>query len=172
MGGNAIFEFSTGKLGKTFGEVPDTGCYIIGSKGAVLMQDDYGAKCAIALNDEDKFVDVFQHEGAKAVKRSIPFRTEASAALGKSSVQMSGFGQGQYIEFMQAINGQGKIYEQTNSRCFSDIEYSIPQTEGILVGCVAQRVAGKLNWCSCSQKFDSKEANAFVRPYIRKGFEF
>ena len=29
------------------GKVPNTGCYIIGSKGAVLMQDDYGAKCAI-----------------------------------------------------------------------------------------------------------------------------
>ena len=162
------------KVVKCFGEVPDTGCYIIGSKGAVLMQDDYGAKCAIALNDEDKFVDVFQHEGAKAVKRSIPFRTEASAALGKSSVQMSGFGQGQYIEFMQAINGQGKIYEQTNSRCFSDIEYSIPQMEGILVGCIAQRMGTgtKLNWCSKSQSFGNKAADALVRPYIRKGFEF
>ena len=162
------------KVVKTFGEVPDTGCYIIGSKGAVLMQDDYGAKCAIALNDEDKFVDVFQHEGAKAVKRSIPFRTEASAALGKSSVQMSGFGQGQYIEFMQAINGQGKIYEQTNSRCFSDIEYSIPQMEGILVGCIAQRMGTgtKLDWCSKSQSFGNKAADALVRPYIRKGFEF
>ncbi len=154
------------------GKVPNTGCYLIGSKGAVLMQDDYGAKCAIALNEDKAFVDVFQHEAAKAVKRSIPFRSEASAALGKSSVQMSGFGTGQYIEFMDAINGRGPVYEQTHSRCFSDIEYSIPQMEGILVGCIAQQVPGKLNWCSKSQKFDNAAANALVKPFIRKGFEF
>ena len=61
------------KVVSTFGGIPNTGCYIIGSKGAVLMQDDYGGKCAIALDDEPKFVDVFQHEKAKAVPRSIPF---------------------------------------------------------------------------------------------------
>ena len=73
---------------------------------------------------------------------------------------------------MQAINGQGKIYEQTNSRCFSDIEYSIPQMEGILVGCVAQQVPGKLNWCSDKQQFDVAQANTLIKPVIRKGFEF
>ena len=160
------------KVIKTFGAIPDTGCYIIGSKGAVLMQDDYGGTCALALNDDAKFIDVFHHEAAKAVARRIPFRSEASAALGKSSVQMSGFGTGQYIEFLDAINGTGSVYDQTHSRCFSDVEYSIPQMEGILVGCIAQRVPGKLSWCSKKQCFDNEAANALVRPYIRKGFEF
>ncbi len=161
-----------GKVIKTFGSIPDTGCYIIGSKGAVLMQDDYGAKCAIALNDDEKFVDVFQHEGAKAVPRKIAFRSEASAAIGKSTVQMSGFGEGQYIEFLDAINGKGVIYEQTHSRCFSDVEYSIPQMEGILVGCIAQQVPGKLNWCTKKQQFDSAAANALIKPYLREGFAY
>jgi len=154
------------------GKVPDTGCYIIGSKGAVLMQDDYGAKCAIAMNGDKAFVDIFSHEQAKTVARSIPFRKEAAAAVGKSTVEMKGFGIGQYIEFLDAIRGEGNYYDQTHSRCFSDIEYSIPQMEGILVGCIAQQIPGKLNWCSKSQKFDVAAANALVKPYLRSGWEF
>ena len=154
------------------GKVPNTGCYIIGSKGAVLMQDDYGAKCAIAMNDDKEFVDIFKHEAAKTVARTIPFRAEASVVSGKSTVEMKGFGIGQYIEFLDAIRGEGNYYEQTHSRCFSDIEYSIPQMEGILVGCIAQQVPGKHKWCSCSQKFDDAAANALIKPIIRQGWEF
>ena len=154
------------------GKVPNTGCYIIGTKGAVLMQDDYGAKCAIAMNDDKAFIDIFQHEAAKVVARSIPFRKEASAVAGKSTVEMKGFGIGQYIEFLDAIRGEGNYYEQTHSRCFSDIEYSIPQMEGILVGCVAQQVAGKLNWCSCKQSFGNAAADALIKPFIRQGWEY
>ena len=155
------------------GKVPNTGCYIIGSKGAVLMQDDYGAKCAIALNDDKAFVDIFAHEAAKAVPRVIPFRAGSSAAAGKSTVAMKGFATGHYIEFLDAIRGVGPVYAQTHSRCFSDVDYSIPQMEGILVGCIAQRLPGqKLSWCSCKQSFDNAAANAFIKPLIRSGYEF
>ncbi len=159
-------------VAKNDGKVPNTGCFIIGTKGTVLMQDDYGGKCAIALNDDKEYVDVFEHEAAKAVPRSIPFRTDSAAATGKSSVQMTGFANGHYIEFLDAINGRGPVYEQTHSRCFADVEYSIPQMEGILVGCIAQQVPGKLNWCSKKQRFDVAAANDLIRPYIRPGFEF
>ncbi|MGN0852622.1 MAG: Gfo/Idh/MocA family protein [Kiritimatiellia bacterium] len=155
------------------GKVPNTGCYIMGTKGDVLMQDDYGAKCAIALKGDKTFSDIFQHESAKTVKRSIPYRKEASVVSGKSTVEMKGFGIGQYIEFLDAIRGEGNYYEQTHSRCFSDIEYCIPQMEGILVGCIAQRVPGKLEWCSKRQMFKNNDvANRFVKPYIRQGWEF
>ena len=154
------------------GKVPNTGCYIIGSKGAVLMQDDYGAKCAIALNDDKEFVDVFEHDAAKAVARSIPFCAGSTAYEGGSSVEMKGFAEGHYIEFLRAIRGEGPVYSQTHSRCFSDIEYCIPQMEGILVGVIAQQIPGKLKWDSAAQKFDVAAANDLVKPYIRKGWEF
>ncbi len=158
------------------GKVPNTGCYIIGSKGAVLMQDDYGAKCAIALNDDKKFIDIFQHEAAKVVKRSIPFCEGSSAKVegGKSTVEMKGFAEGHYGEFMLAIRGEGNYYEQTHSRCFSDIEFCIPQMEGILVGCMAQRMGKgvKLAWNSAAQKFDNEKANGFIKPFIREGWAF
>ncbi|MBO5647299.1 MAG: hypothetical protein J6S30_00850, partial [Kiritimatiellae bacterium] len=106
------------------GKVPNTGCYIIGSKGSVLMQDDYGAKCALALNDDKVFVDIFKHEAAKVVKRSIPFASASDAgAGGKSTVEMSGFAEGHYGEFVNAIRGIGPVYDQTKSRCFSDVEF-------------------------------------------------
>jgi hypothetical protein len=45
--------------------------------------------------------------------------------------------------------------------------------EGILVGCIAQRLPGKkLSWCSCKQSFDDAAANAFIKPFIRSGYEF
>ena len=157
----------------SFGEIPDTGCYIIGSEGSVLMQDDYGAKCALKLKGEKKFTDIFAHEKAKSVARVIPYLGEADAAVGASSVEMKGFAEGHYGEFVNAIRGVGPKYDQVGgSRCFSDIEYCIPQMEGILVGCIAQQVAGKLNWCSCTQQFDNAAANALVKPYIRPGWEF
>ena len=53
------------------------------------------------------------------------------------------------------------------------MEFCVPQMEGILVGCVAQRLPGKkLTWNSCKQSFGQAEANAFVKPYIRDGFAF
>ena len=162
------------KVVSTFGDVPDTGCYIIGSKGAVLMQDDYGAKCAIALNDEKKFVDCFAHEKAKAVSRSISFVADGSAAnVDKSTVEMKGFAEGHYTEFLHAINSKGNYYDQTHSRCFSDIEYAIPQMEGILVGCIAQQVPGKIVWDAVARSFVKNDAaNALVKPYIRDGWKF
>jgi hypothetical protein len=45
--------------------------------------------------------------------------------------------------------------------------------EGILVGCVAQRLPGqKLAWNAATQTFDNSAANALVKPCIRKGWEF
>lgn len=161
------------KVVKCFGEVPDTGCYIIGSKGAVLMQDDYGSKCAIALNDEQKFIDVFAHEACKAVPRSIPFCAGSKTVDGKSTVEMKGFAEGHYTEFLHAIRGDGNYYDQTHSQCFADIEYCVPQMEGILVGCIAQQVPGKLKWDCTKQSFcGNAAAQALVKPFIREGWAF
>ena len=156
------------------GRIPERGCLIVGTKGQVLMQDDYGAKCAIAMDTDKGFSDIFSHEAAKAVPRSIPFcGSDSSAGDFEMTVEMKGFGEGHYAEFLNAILGRGPYYEQTHSRCFSDVEYCVPQMEGTLVGCVAQRLPNrKLVWDSKTQTFDVAAANAFVRPYIRRGFEF
>jgi len=64
------------------------------------------------------------------------------------------------------------VYDDTHSRCFSDVDASIPIMESVLVGVMSQRVPGVLAWNSCHQRFDNAAANDLMRPYIRKGFEF
>ena len=161
------------KVVATFGDVPNTGCYIKGTKGEVVMMDDYGGRCAIALKDDAKLVDIFQHEAAKAVARVIPYRVDASAAIDKGG---SGTGapavaaDGHYVEFLQAIRGEGEAYADTRSRCFSDTEHSIPLMEGILCGVIAQQVAGELKWDAANRRFDAAAANALLRPFLRSGW--
>ena len=72
---------------------------------------------------------------------------------------------GQYIEFVNACKGEGKA--------FSDVGFSVPMLEGMLVGTIAQQVPGKLVWDSGKQTFVGNDvANALTKPFIRKGWEF
>lgn len=155
-----------------FGKVPNTGCFIIGSEGVVCSTNDYGGQSYISLKGEKKVVDMFEHEKCVGIDRTIPYRADAvdNEADGPGAKAVSA--DGHYIEFLDAINGIGPIYRDTHSRCFSDIEFCIPQMEGILVGCVAQRVCGKIRWDAKARKFDSAAANQFIKPYIREGFAF
>lgn len=158
------------KVVATLGKVPNTGCYFVGTKGCVVMIDDYGGKCMMALNDEQKMVDMFDHEAAKTVEQRIPRRSDAAANIEKGSGAAAVSADGHYVEFLDAINGDGPVFEETSSRCYADVDFSIPIMEGILVGCAAQQVPGVLNWDAKTQSFDNPAADDLVRPYIRKGF--
>ncbi len=165
-------------LDKFKGKVPETGCLIVGSKGILCSCNDYGQESYIALNGEKVAKDTRQHEACRTdvVKPWIP--RCAGVAAGGMTAQGKGMGaaslsaDGHYIEFLTAINGTSAKFDETKSRCYSDVEYSIPMMEAILVGTVAQRVPGKLNWCTKTQQFDCPKANEFIKPFIRKGFEF
>jgi predicted dehydrogenase len=54
----------------------------------------------------------------------------------------------------------------------SNFEYSGPFTEWVLLGTVAQRVAGKLQWDSAKMKFtNNAEANKYIKMPYRKGWK-
>ncbi len=155
------------------GKVPRTGCLVVGSKGILCSCADYGQEAFIALNGEKIAKPTTEHEACKAVARSIPFRTDAAAGGNDASGGAAALAaDGHYIEFLDAIRGKGPTFSETHSRAYSDVEYSIPLMEGILVGTVAQQVPGKLAWNSCKQSFDCEAANTLVKPVIRSGFEF
>ena len=142
----------------TLKAVPRTGCYIIGTKGVMCSLSDYGQTALIALNGEKRVRSTTKHEACTALGSFIPRRKE------KGEI-------GIYGEFLDAIKGETPVIGETNSRCYADIEHSIPMMEGMLVGCLAQRIPGVLEWDSASQTFsNSREANAFVKPYIRSGW--
>jgi hypothetical protein len=144
----------------TLKSVPRTGCYIIGTKGVMCSLSDYGQTALIALNGEDRVRSTTKHPACTALGSFIPRRKEKGEL-------------GIYGEFLDAIKGETPVMEETHSRCYADVEHSIPMMEGMLVGCIAQRVPGVLNWDSANQLFlNSRDANAFVKPYIRSGWEF
>ena len=155
------------------GKVPRTGCLIVGSKGILCSCADYGQEAFFALKGEKIAKPTTEHEACKAVPTSIPLCLAAPAGGSDASTGAAALSaDGHYIEFLDAINGDGPVLPLVNSRCYSDVDFSIPIMEGILVGTVAQQVPGKLKWCTCKQKFDSEMANALIKPVIRQGFEF
>ena len=157
------------------GKVPNTGCLIIGDKGILCSCNDYGQQSFIALKGEKVATDVNNHEACKTdvIKPYIPRRSDiAAGGMDKSDGAAALAADGHYIEFLDAINGNGPVSAETNSRCYADYEYSIPMMEAILVGTVAQQVPGKLAWNSCKQLFDNDQANTLIKPVIRSGFEF
>ncbi|MDX9868146.1 MAG: Gfo/Idh/MocA family oxidoreductase [Kiritimatiellia bacterium] len=138
------------KVVATLGQVPNTGCLIIGSKGMVCSTNDYGGDGYIAFNDEAKMKAMSKHEALREDVIPAKFRPNKN---------------GQYIEFVEACKGQDV--------CFSDVDHSVPMLEGMLVGCIAQQVPGKLVWNSRKQAFaNNAAANALVKPHIRAGWEF
>ena len=158
---------------KYAGKVPRTGCLLVGSKGILCSCADYGQQAFIALKGEAVAKDVKDHAACKVIPVRIPRRTDAAAGgMDKSSGAAALAADGHYIEFLDAINGKGPVFGCTHSRCFSDVDYSIPMMESILVGTVAQQVPGKLAWCAKKQSFDNADANALIKPVIRRGFEF
>jgi hypothetical protein len=159
------------------GRVPNTGCVVIGTKGILCSTNDYGGDSFVAIKGVDKkVINIKKHEACKAVAHTIPYRSDSVNKVEKAAGAAAVSADGHYVEFLDAIRGEGpKFADVGNSRCFSDIEYSIPQMEGILVGCAAQRVCEvgqKICWNSSKQKFDNAAANALIKPYMRKGFEF
>ena len=144
----------------TLKAVPRTGCYIIGTKGVLCSLSDYGQTALIALNGEDRVRSTTKHPACTALGSYLPRRSE------KGEI-------GIYGEFLDAIKGETPVIDETHSRCYADIEHSVPMMEGMLVGCIAQRVPGVLEWDSANQVFlNSKDANGFVKPYVRSGWEF
>lgn len=132
----------------TLGQVPTTGCFIVGDKGALVNTDDYGQVSYLALKGEPKMMSVTKHEACTAVPVSLPRAAD----------------QNQRREFVDACFGR--------VRTTSGIAHSIPLVEGMLVGCIAQRVPGRLAWDAVAGRFDNPQADALLAPPVRAGWEY
>ncbi|MDA3926191.1 MAG: Gfo/Idh/MocA family oxidoreductase [Kiritimatiellae bacterium] len=100
---------------------------------------------AVCWNEEDKFNGFAKDELCQKVAESIP-RVK-----------------GHHWEFAEAIRGGNKP--------LSHHDHSVPLTEGVLLGCIAQQAPGQLQWDAVAMKFsNSFEGNKLVNPYIRDGW--
>jgi len=163
----------------TMGEVPKSGSLMIGEKGIMLSTGDYGETAYVALKGEDKVRSVSKHEAVTVIPETLArCKNEESAELHKEARFVQRDGEWKMIsmgvspsranhrsEFVRACKGE--------ARCYSDIDVSVPMMEGVLVGCAAQIVPGKLVWDTRTQTFKgNRDGNRLVTPHIRKGWEY
>ncbi len=128
-----------------YGQVPSSGCLMIGAKGVWLTADETGTRHALALRGEERVWDFEKHEACLAVPKSEP--------RVKSHLE----------EFFEAVRGRGKT-------C-SGLEDAAPLAECLLAGCVAQRVPGRLEWNARKGRFaNSEEANLLLAPVSPEGW--
>ena len=132
----------------TLGQVPTTGCFIMGDKGVMVNTDDYGEFSYIALKGEDKMKSITKHEACADIPVTLTRVKD----------------QNQRREFVDACFG----LTQTSS----DTRHSVPLVESMLVGCMAQRIPGKISWDAAKCLSDNAQANVLIKPFIRPGWEY
>jgi len=132
----------------TLGQVPTTGCFIMGDKGVMVNTDDYGEFSYVALKGEARMKSITKHEACLNIPVTLPRAKE----------------QNQRREFIDACFGLTQTTSGTS--------HSVPLVESMLVGCMAQRIPGKINWDASKCLADNAKANALIKPFIRPGWAY
>ncbi|HLP76540.1 MAG TPA: gfo/Idh/MocA family oxidoreductase, partial [Candidatus Paceibacterota bacterium] len=129
------------------GEVPGSGCLLIGEHGQIFSPDDYGTQFFIKLKGEEKFSFYKKHPAAEPIAESIPrnpFKGDADAR--------------HHLEWIQAIK------DNKPETCYSRFDITANLTEIMLLGCVALRVGKKLEWDGPAMRAKNvPEAARFVK---------
>jgi predicted dehydrogenase len=138
------------------GQLPASGCLIIGEKGRIYSPDDYGAKFQVRLNYEKAFRPSTEHEAVMA----IPQKAVMNAHQGDADPK-------QHLEWIAAIKANKP------SLCYSNFDIAAYLTEIILLGCVAMNVGTgkKLIWDGPNMKAKNIDVSRFVHREYRKGWK-
>src|SRR5262249_36335996 len=110
------------------GDLPASGCLVIGEKGKLFAGDDYGARFQVLLKDDKEYISSDKHEAVKAVPVTIPRTTNRDTDMAMKE------------EWFAAMKGGPAPYSNFNIAAYL--------TEIILLGCVALRtgVGHRLDW--------------------------
>jgi predicted dehydrogenase len=128
---------------KAGGGLAKSGCLLIGTKGMLFSPDDYGA--TYRLLPEEKF------EGYEPPPATLP-RAPGGGLLGH------------YREWIEGC--------KHGSPTLANFDYASHLTEAVLLGNVAVRTGKKVVWDAAAMKaIDCPEADAFIKPEFRKGWE-
>lgn len=130
------------------GDLPGSGCLVVGEKGKLFAGDDYGARFQVILNDEKEYTQSDKHEAVKAVPQTI-WRSP-----------------GHDKEWFDMMKGGQAAY--------SNFDISGYLTEIILLGCIALRVGvgHKLEWDGPNMRATNEPAaEQYVRRKNRKGWD-
>jgi len=136
------------------GDLPDSGCLLIGDGGSVFSPDDYGTSFFVKLKGDEKYIHYTKHPALAQFAERIP-RNPHGKDNGLSHAQ----------EWLTAIR------ENKPDLCYSRFEIASRLTEIMLLGCVALRVGRTIEWDG--PKMVAKncpEAAPFIKRENRSGW--
>lgn len=134
------------------GEVPGSGCLIIGEKGKIFSPDDYGTEFFIKLDGEDRFRFYKNHPAVKPIPQTIPRNPWHQ-------------GDAQHLEWLAAIKANKP------DMCYSRFDIAARLTEIMLLGCVAIRAGQRIEWDGPNMHVKNiPEANRFIKRDNRPGW--
>jgi hypothetical protein len=136
------------------GDLPTSGCLVVGTKGKLFAGDDYGARFQVLMNDEKEYVAGEKHEACKEVPQTIARTTNRDGDM--------------------AMKEEWFAMMQGGPAAYSNFDISAYLTEIILLGCIALRtgVGHRLDWDGPNMAAKNEPAAAqFVKRQNRKGWE-
>jgi len=137
----------TADIETMLGEIPGSGCLIVGDKGKIFSPDDYGEQFFIKLNDEKKFTHYKKYEGISAIPETIP----RNPFKGDNDLR-------HHLEWLNAIK-EGKP-----ESCYSRFAVGAQLAEIMLLGCVSLHVGQKIEWNGPAMKVTNvPESAQFVK---------
>jgi predicted dehydrogenase len=136
------------------GEIPSSGCLLVGDKGTMFSPDDYGEEFFIKLNGETKYTHFKKHPALAQIPQAIPRNPFA----GDNDHR-------QHLEWIAAIKA-GKP-----EMCYSRFAIGASLTEIMLLGCVSLRVGQKIEWDGPNMRaLNCPAAAQFVKRENRAGW--
>jgi hypothetical protein len=152
-GNNKPAKEVTADIEEMMGEVPRSGCLLIGDQGRIFSPDDYGAKFFIRLKDEKELIDSQNHGAVKTIPQSIARNVHS----GSGDLR-------HHLEWIAGCKGGPTPY--------SNFDIAAYLTEIILLGCVAMAAGKKLEWDGPNMRAtNAPEITQFVKRLNRKGWE-
>jgi hypothetical protein len=130
------------------GKLPGSGAVIVGDKGKLFSQDDYGSEFYLKLNDEKGYTHASKHEACQGVEKTIARSP------------------GHEQEWFDMMKGGAPAY--------SNFEIAAYLNEVILLGCIAQQVGEghPIDWDGPNMKStNSALATSLVKRNYREGWE-
>jgi len=145
------------------GEIPSSGCLLIGDKGTIFSPDDYGEQFFVKLTGEKRYMHFRKHPAVALIPQSIPRNAFGGSNDERKHVSND---DRQHLEWIAAIKA-GKP-----EMCYSRFAIGAQLTEIMLLGCVALRVGKKIEWDGPNMRATNcPEAAQFVKRENRTGWK-
>jgi hypothetical protein len=111
------------------GEIPGSGCLLIGDKGTIFSPDDYGEEFFVKLTDDKRYIHFKKHPALSAIPERIP-RNQFK-------------GDNDYRHHQEWI---AAIKANQPELCYSRFAIGAQLAEIMLLGCVSLRAGQKIEW--------------------------